>query len=92
MPRYSLRFRRRVSLIVVSLRLLGCARQAVLWPLEGGRFGRSLAASALAAGAASWLWPSVWVRVVETNQQQHNKALHLTARSVVVFPAVWLDW
>ncbi len=31
------------------------------------------------------------VRAAETNQQQHNKALHPTARSVVVFAALSLD-
>ncbi len=77
---------------VVSLRLLRCVKQAVLWPLEVGCFVRGLASSALAAGAAASLWRGVWVSAGETKQQQHNKALHPTARSVVVFAALSLDW
>jgi len=77
-------------LVVVSLRLLRCVKKAVLWPLEGGRFGRGLAASAWLAGVVWSLWRSVRVRGAKTNQQQHNKALHPTARSVVVSPAFLL--
>ena len=78
------------ELSVVLLRPLGCVRQAVLWPLILRGVKSKLAASALSAGAAWLLWRGVWVRVAETNQQQHNKALHPTARSVVVFPALRL--
>jgi len=38
-------------------------------------------------GAASWLWRGVWASAGKMYQQQHNQALHPTARSVVVFPA-----
>ena len=36
-------------------------RKAVLWSLEGGRFGRGLVASGLSGGAACSLWRNVWV-------------------------------
>ncbi len=72
------------------LRPLGCLVMAVLWPLEIGGVKSKLAASALAVGAALRLWRGVWVLAGETNQQQHNQALHPTARSVVVFPALSL--
>jgi len=39
----------------------------------------------VSAGAACSLWRGVWVSEAETNQQQHNKALHPTARSLRVF-------
>ncbi len=42
-------------------------------------------------GAACSLWRGVWRSRGKTNQQQHNKALHPTARSVVVFAALRLD-
>ncbi len=40
---------------------------AVLWPLEGGCFGRGLAASAVSVGAAWSLWRGVWAAGGETN-------------------------
>ncbi len=75
------------ELSVVSLRLHRCVKQGVLWPLEVGRFGRGLAASALSVGAACSLWRGVWVRVVETNQQQHNKSSQPTAYGLRSFLA-----
>ena len=70
---------------VVSQRPRPCVRQAVLWPLICRVVSRYLAASVLAAGAACSLWRGVWVSGGETNQQQHNQALHPTARSLRVF-------
>ena len=45
----------------------------------------------VSAGAARSLWRGVWRSGRKTNQQQHNQALHPTARSVVVFAAFRLD-
>ncbi len=52
---------------VVSLRLLQCLKQAVLWPLTLGRVKSKLAASGLSRGAACSLWCGVWVSESETN-------------------------
>ncbi len=62
--------------------------------LAAGRWlhGAIFAGAGVSAGAACSLWRGVWVSDGETNQQQHNQALHPTARSVVVFPALSLGW
>ena len=69
------------------LRLLGRVVMAVLWPPILGRVKSKLPALGLSAGAACSLWRGVWVSVIETNQQQHNKALHPTAYSLRSFLA-----
>jgi len=79
-------------LVVVLLRLLGCveagstlaADMSCREPIFGGVGccgGRGFVALVQRLGSAG-----------ETNQQQHNKALHPTARSVVVFAAFRLCW
>ena len=84
-PRFG--FWRRVSLVVVLLRLLSCVKVGVLWPLMFSCVKSKLAASVVSVGAACPLCSSVWVSGGKRNQQQHNKALHPTAASLVLFAA-----
>ena len=65
---------------------------AVLWPLICRVVSRYLAASAPRWARLARSGAAFGFRVAKRNQQPHNKALHPTARSVVVFLAFRLGW